>query len=583
MEASRWHPIDAGRAWTTAGWLVVAVVGILGLDTVLRGVRAPGPWILEAVALLLALVALVLGRRGVPTTTLGTVLLYSWAVLGGLAFVLWVGLGGGSLLRAGPALALGLVAAGSAFPRRGLAAVTAVLAAAGLAASAVSPDVGPPEALLLVTALLLLGWLCDVLAGHLRRSTWAQAAARDEAERTSRVLAAVGRAATLDRRAALQAIVDATLELGGTSAAVELVRGGVRSADVAVGCRPVPVRAEAGVPGRAFVTGEVAVGPVDPSAGWGATEQQAAVPIHVDGQPVGVLVVGWSGTSAPAGVVELLPVLASHAGGALAAARQLADEQELVQRLRELDTMQRTFVTSVSHELRTPLSVVQGFAETLRLRGAELPAPAVEDMVVRLSSNADRLAAMLGGLLDFTRFGAGDLRLVPEDLDVALLVRAVLVRLEPVLGTHHVQLELEEDARVRADGALLEHVLENLVGNALKHTPAGTLVTVSVRRGVDEVEVTVADDGPGVPPAELPRLVDAGFRGSSAAEGRVEGSGLGLSLATRILRAHGSRLEVSSTVDVGTTFRFALPCLRPGAEVLAGDGAGLQPERGGRR
>jgi signal transduction histidine kinase len=556
-----WAPLDARRAWLTGGWLVAAVTVLVAVDVTVRGVGLSPWWLLLLLFAAAGAWALAATDLGFVRGRAGMFLLYASAVLGAVAVVAFAMATGEVLVRVAPVLALGTVASGSAFPRAGLAFTTALLAVAGLAVGLLVGPGGLPEVLVVVSGLLLLGWLVDALAGHLRRSTQAELAARAAAERTSRVLATVGRAATLDRRAALLAVVDGVRELGGSAASIELVRGGVRTPVVARGCSPEPVRADAGIAGRALQADELVTGSVGDAApaGWDV-EHQAAVPVRVEGVPAGVLVAGWHGPTSPPELLDLLPHLAEHAAGAMVAARQLADEQEVVRRLRQLDAMERSFVTSISHELRTPLSVVQGFADTLLARRDELPPVAVADMVDRLSSNASRLGAMLGGLLDFNRFGAGDLHVTPQTLDLSLLVRTVLVRLEPVLATHRLVVDLTPDAEVMADGAMLEHVVENLVGNALKHTPAGTTVTVSVRPDPEAgmIELAVADDGPGVPPSELPLLGEAGFRGSRTSEQRIEGAGLGLDLVSRILRAHDSSLHVVSTLGVGTTFSFRL-------------------------
>jgi signal transduction histidine kinase len=128
-----------------------------------------------------------------------------------------------------------------------------------------------------------------------------------------------------------------------------------------------------------------------------------------------------------------------------------------------------------------------------------------------------------------------------------------------------VSCDVGDDLWVQADPALLAHVVENLVGNAARHTPAGTRVQIGARRDGDDVELVVADDGPGIDEADLPHVLERFFRAGEATTRTPGGLGLGLALSQEILAAHGRSIEVASVAGSGARFSFRLDASPPPA------------------
>ncbi|MFD3685412.1 sensor histidine kinase, partial [Nocardiopsis sp. NPDC058631] len=252
----------------------------------------------------------------------------------------------------------------------------------------------------------------------------------------------------------------------------------------------------------------------------------------------------------------------------------------LSQALRERDRAAETtrrFVADASHELRTPLSSIRGFAELYRQgrdRGMDSEAAGADRWMSRIEGEAERMGNMVHDLLILSRF---DETPVLERSDVELRGIAQEVVLAARARTPGTPLELVASPAVHAvgDGDRIRQVLENLVGNALAHTPRGTPVRVRVTRtehppprgpahagalppGVSEVAVlTVSDEGPGIPPKELPHLFDRFYRGDRARAGA--GSGLGLAISAAFVAAHDGYLTAESSPGRGSVFTVVLP------------------------
>jgi signal transduction histidine kinase len=239
----------------------------------------------------------------------------------------------------------------------------------------------------------------------------------------------------------------------------------------------------------------------------------------------------------------------SLAEGALVILRDVTAERELVRRR---DEMQRL----VSHELKTPLASLAGFGGMLERYQME---PEELQRVARLiRSESERLGAMVAGFLDLENLGAGLGRVESRPVDLSALVgERCAVQRAAALERQQVLTEiLEPGAVVDGVARLLALLLDNLVGNALKHTPEGAGIEVRVFRDDSGVHLSVRDDGPGIDGEVLPRIFDRFFRGPGAS---TPGTGLGLALVREVADWHGACVGVDSTVGEGTTFRVDFP------------------------
>lgn len=236
-----------------------------------------------------------------------------------------------------------------------------------------------------------------------------------------------------------------------------------------------------------------------------------------------------------------------------------------VTRQKRLELVRKEFVANVSHELRTPLSVIKGYVETL-VDGQECIAS--EDrarFLLTIQRHTERLNSILEDLLLLSRLESVTPGLKPESIDLAVLVRSVIDDYRDRAESAGHPLALHEEGGADASAVLhldplrVTQVLGNLLDNALKHTPRGARIDVTLHRRPDEVQVTVRDTGPGIPADDLPHVFERFYRVDKGRSRDTGGTGLGLSIVKHIVQLHGGRVWVESTLGAGSAFHFALP------------------------
>lgn len=235
--------------------------------------------------------------------------------------------------------------------------------------------------------------------------------------------------------------------------------------------------------------------------------------------------------------------------------------QHALEELRRADEIKDAFLTAVSHDLRTPLSTILGNAITLE-HGEALGLSEADrrELLSTLSSKARRLTDLITDLLDIDRLsrGAFEPRSAPEEIG-ALVAR--IVRDTDALEGRRLEVDTWPIVAV-IDRAMVERIVENLIVNAAKHTPADATVWVRVRRHPDGVEIVVEDDGPGIPEALRSTLFQPFERGPSATP-HAPGVGLGLSLVARFAELHGGRAWVEERAGGGASFHVVMPAEAP--------------------
>ena len=242
----------------------------------------------------------------------------------------------------------------------------------------------------------------------------------------------------------------------------------------------------------------------------------------------------------------------------------LEAERQAVERLREVDHVKDAFVSSVSHELRTPITSILGYVEMLEDGAYGELAPEQLDAVHRVATNSTRLLSLIDDLLTLSRIQDGGLGMVDRLVDLRNVVAAGCAVVAPSLERGVVVLEVDlpdEPIPFLGDRDMLERVVINLVSNAVKFTPEGGRVDVSLATVGADVVLTVADTGIGIPLQEQERLFSRFFRSTLAQERAIPGSGLGLSIAHAIVEQHHGSVELESAPGVGTTFRVKLPAI----------------------
>jgi len=239
-------------------------------------------------------------------------------------------------------------------------------------------------------------------------------------------------------------------------------------------------------------------------------------------------------------------------------------QQEQIETLRELDRLKGDFINSASHELRTPLTSITGYAEFLE---DEVGGPLTMDQrafVTQIQEGAKRLQRIVDDMLDFARLEAGSFKLVMREADLGLLVQEELAFVQPQAQEAKVTLRTElpsEPVHVSMDPSRIGQVFLNLLGNAIKFTPAGGEVAIALRNERDGVRVEVRDTGIGIAEEHLGRLFQKFFQVDPSMTREHGGAGLGLSIAKALVEAHGGRIGVTSRVGTGSTFWFTLPQL----------------------
>ncbi|MGC9336291.1 MAG: sensor histidine kinase, partial [Anaerolineae bacterium] len=283
--------------------------------------------------------------------------------------------------------------------------------------------------------------------------------------------------------------------------------------------------------------------------------------------------------------LELLRTLANQAATAIANARLYEQVHGLSQQL-EIKVKDRTrelrhFLSVVYHELSTPMTSIRGYTSVL-LDGKAGP---LTDRQIRyltaVRRNVRRLMRLVGDLADVSRIEDGRLAIHQEPLDLAQLVAESLDAFADIIEEKGLQVgvTVEPDARfVLGDAQRMVQILNNLLSNACRYTPAGGRISVCATRFDDQVEVTVFDTGIGIPRDELERIFDRFYRSTDPLVQEQPGTGLGLSITRSLVELHGSQLWVNSTLGEGSTFGFALR-LADGQQPAE---ASLQHDRGTR-
>lgn len=255
-----------------------------------------------------------------------------------------------------------------------------------------------------------------------------------------------------------------------------------------------------------------------------------AVPVFVDDEVAAVLCVLDEHPRHPdEGELVTLRILADRLGDALAHGRRVALQEEAITRLREAERLKDDFVSTISHELRTPATVIKAANELLFTRWERLPQDTRQQLRARIDDHADQLAALLDTLLAFRDLDAGRIQPEPRPITVTGLMEPVQRATDAREGadTHPVDWQVD-DVTVVADPDGIRRVLSALIDNALTHTPPGTNVWITARRRGGQVQLTVADDGPGIDPDELAALRRPFTRQGDVLTRSTRGLGLGL-------------------------------------------------------
>jgi two-component system, OmpR family, sensor histidine kinase ResE len=240
--------------------------------------------------------------------------------------------------------------------------------------------------------------------------------------------------------------------------------------------------------------------------------------------------------------------------GAVAVLRDMTEE-------RQLDKMRQDFIANVSHELRTPISMLQGYSEAIVDDIAESQEEKKE-MAKVIYDESLRMGRLVNELLDLARMEAGHLQLTMEDVNISSFINRIIHKFQGLAKDNEIQLiaEIEnETTTISFDPDRIEQVLTNLIDNAIRHTPKGGSVKLSVTSDDKGIMIRVKDSGTGIPDEDLPFVFERFYKADKARTRGRAGTGLGLAIAKNIIDAHRGHISVQSKLNHGTTFSFLLP------------------------
>jgi two-component system phosphate regulon sensor histidine kinase PhoR len=229
--------------------------------------------------------------------------------------------------------------------------------------------------------------------------------------------------------------------------------------------------------------------------------------------------------------------------------------------LKRLERVRQDFVANVSHELRTPLTAIKGYVEALRDGGLQDPVQ-TEQFLRVIQRHSERMDKIVSDLLLLSELESADRVLQRETVHLPELIRTAVETLRPLAEGKKQNLRvepLEGLPTLRADNQKIHQVLINLLHNAISYTPEGGSITVEATPVPDGVEVSVTDNGIGIPPGDLSRIFERFYRVDKGRSRELGGTGLGLSIVKHIVEAHGGHVRVESKPGKGSRFTFFLP------------------------
>jgi signal transduction histidine kinase len=222
------------------------------------------------------------------------------------------------------------------------------------------------------------------------------------------------------------------------------------------------------------------------------------------------------------------------------------------------EQLRRNMVADVAHELRTPLSNIQGYLEAIQDGLVEPDGAAIRS----LNEEASLLSRLVDELQELSLAEAGELKLVYQAEDVANLVKQAIAPWQPQMAAKEVSLSLDlpgDLPLVNIDWQRINEVLHVLLENAVAHTPKGGIISVAARARAKWVEISVSDTGEGIPAEDLPHIFERFYRVDKSRTRATGGSGLGLTIARRLVEAHGGTITAQSKLGKGSRFSFTIP------------------------
>ncbi|MGI8316818.1 two-component system histidine kinase PnpS [Halobacillus mangrovi] len=228
--------------------------------------------------------------------------------------------------------------------------------------------------------------------------------------------------------------------------------------------------------------------------------------------------------------------------------------------LKQLEQMRKDFVANVSHELKTPITSIRGFSETL-LDGAMKDEAMLEQFLHIILKESGRLQSLIQDLLELSKLEREDFYLNIEQVEIQRLLHDLL----PIVKQHadkkevNLRTEIDGETIIQGDSSRLKQVFMNLLTNAINYTGSEGEVTLNFKEKDDDIVISIADNGVGIPEEEISRIFERFYRVDKARSRNSGGTGLGLAIVKHIVEAHHGKVDVESVVNEGTTFHVSIP------------------------
>ena len=247
--------------------------------------------------------------------------------------------------------------------------------------------------------------------------------------------------------------------------------------------------------------------------------------------------------------------------------KQLIDRiQTQMEKLKKADSLRRELVTNVSHDLRTPLATLKGYIETLFLKDKSLSADDRKHHLEIAIRHCERLSQLVDELFELAKLDSHEIQVRYEPFNISELAHDVVQKFDLSAKEKQLSMQIDLDPGlpfVNADIAMIERVIENLLENAVRHTPPGGSIRLTLSPQNADIAVGVIDTGCGIPGDDLPYIFDRFYQREKTRTDQTGTSGLGLAIARRVLELHNKPIRVESTPGSGTTFTFLLPAHHP--------------------
>ncbi len=247
--------------------------------------------------------------------------------------------------------------------------------------------------------------------------------------------------------------------------------------------------------------------------------------------------------------------------------KQLVDRIQIqVENLKQADTLRRELIANVSHDLRTPLATLQGYIETLFLKNKSLTIEDRQHHIEIAIRHCERLSKLVEELFELAKLDSHETKVQYEPFNISELAYDVVQKFDLSAQERQITIQIDHNQSlpfVNADIAMIERVIENLLDNAVRHTPEGGSVRLTFSLQNGDIAVCISDTGCGISEKDLPHVFDRFYKRDRTQESKTDHSGLGLAITRRILELHNRSIDVKSIAGSGTTFTFFLPVYQP--------------------